>query len=113
MKQDTKLYLSTISIMFASNDANKKHDAIIYFRENTQWHSYRDACDSVKEITSQQEVPEEWRHALIYGTEDEITPLDFLEKQQSQQSIDSPEYQEYLRLKEKYEHIPQPTREKQ
>lgn len=50
---------------------------------------------SVKEIKLIDEIPAEWRKGgLLWGTDEEITPEDFLQ---------DPEYLEYLRLKAKFE----------
>lgn len=54
---------------------------------------------SVSEITSVDEVPTDWRKSgtFLWGINEEITAEQFL-----QQKYD-PDYQEYLRLKEKFE----------
>lgn len=48
----------------------------------------------IQEITSQEDVPKDWREASLWGIDDELNALQFLE---------DPEYMEYLRLKKKFE----------
>jgi hypothetical protein len=52
----------------------------------------------IREITQESEIPKDWQgDALIWGDDSEITASHFFK-----QHVDS-EYQEYLRLKTKYE----------
>ncbi len=90
-----KLYLATktITAMFLSyEDKNLNKDAANYIEcENNNIDTNRMV---VKEITSKKDVPKEWYDANLWGTDEEINPLSFLE---------DPEYIEYLRLKKKFE----------
>lgn len=53
----------------------------------------------VKEITSKEEIPADWRedYTLIWGSDEEMNAAQFLEGKGTS------EYQEYLRLKAKFE----------
>lgn len=78
-----------------SNAEELKSQAEHYLREQDKW--YKPPVE-VTEITSKDQIPEgDWRGgALIWGVED-MTAGQFLDR------YGSSEYQDYLRLKEKYE----------
>ena len=108
-----KLYLATKTILPAVKEVMFLYDdedgfeylslreaAKRYFEEEDRNHApYNKETVSLKEITLVEDIPKEWREcALLWGTNDEITATGFLTQQNS-----DPEYQEYLRLKEKFE----------
>lgn len=101
-----KLYLATINFntIFVSTEADQKSGAKRYAEEEFSWNGLKETLKrvEVKEIACVQEIPQEWSDgALIWGTEEEITAANWLDQNQPKQS-DS-EFQEYLRLKAKYE----------
>jgi hypothetical protein len=56
----------------------------------------------VKEVKSVKDIPKEWQgDALLWGTDSELTAKQWLNGERSDEEL-SPEYQEYLRLKEIY-----------
>lgn len=101
-----RLYLATkeLDVMFISDkdlsvDAQGvKVEAVKFIEEEIKVNLIFDAISSIREIKSYSEVPEKWRDAFLWGTEDEETPADFLHKK----SKNSETYREYLEAKEAY-----------
>lgn len=58
---------------------------------------------SIVEITDKSEIPEAWENAIIWGCDEEMTPAIFLSKQKKDIAFDQKEYEEFLRLKKKYQ----------
>lgn len=56
---------------------------------------------SIEEITDESEIPEAWKNAIIWGCDEEMTPVIFLSEQKT--VFDQKEYEEFLRLKKKYQ----------
>lgn len=107
-----KLYLATVpsfTVMFLADEECKDKSARVFAREEWEVNGHRLLCSEVQEITSEQEVPAEWsKYALLWGTNDEITALDFLnglldkkDEDEEEEDID-PEWEEYKRLKKKF-----------
>jgi hypothetical protein len=96
-----KLYLANRnhSVMFLSNGDEKE----LVMNDANHWMNEQDSYHTPKveliEIKVPDQIPEEWRDGFIWGTNEEMTAAEFL------QSINASneEYQEYLRLKAKYE----------
>ena|ERR1700676_3581144 len=99
-----KLYLATrnVSTMFIAPDYFKTKDleaeAERFLDEEIKCRGKSTLFPiDVKEITSIQDIPKEWQgDVYLWGYDGELTPTDFL-------SSYNDEYQEYLRLKAKYE----------
>lgn len=92
-----KLYLATktITAMFVSNAEDNGVNASRFIAEEEK-NKFAKHIE-VKEIAANQEIPKEWRNgALLWGTEDEISAEDWISEL-------GQEYQEYLRLKAKYD----------
>lgn len=51
---------------------------------------------TVTDVDNMSQVPEDWRDAMLWGTDDDITPRAYFAEKDA-------EYAEYLRLKEKFE----------
>jgi hypothetical protein len=91
-----KLYLAvdTITVMFLCEEGKDLYEAARRFADEEHKH-YVPGRLAIKEIKSIDEIPEEWSGSqLLWGIDDEITARDF---------IKDPEYEEYKRLKEKFE----------
>jgi len=91
-----KLYLATktITVMFLCDDKKDSYKEAETFA-NEECKNIVPERLVVKEIKSMREIPKEWSGPeLLWGTDDEITARDF---------IKDPEYEEYKRLKEKFE----------
>lgn len=92
-----KLYLATktITAMFVSDakDSGVNASKFIAEEEKNRFAKHIE----IKEITTRQEIPKEWiGDAYLWGTEDEITAEGWISEL-------GKEYQEYLRLKAKYD----------
>lgn len=99
-----RLYIATRTheVVFISSEKGKtsvKDEAEGYLEEQDK---YFDPPVVVKEITSKAEIPEGWQedHALIWGSDDELTAEQFLDSQRSAKTKE--EYEEFLRLKAKF-----------
>jgi hypothetical protein len=103
-----KLYLATLPItaVYASFEKDKEEAGVEFLRREIEENTLpmkgsfagRDQLEII-EITCEQDLPEEWRRGpCIWGVSPdvEITAEQFLAEQ-------SQEYQEYRRLKAKYE----------
>lgn len=100
-KKKLKLYYASkgIDVMFLSDAdtaSRLESDAIRFLKEEEK--NWIRPSTSVKEITKARDVPENWREAFVWGTDDEISPLQFLNDPKN-----DPEYETYLRLKQKFE----------
>lgn len=93
LAQQEVLFLSSTTESSLLQEEGEK-----WFREQEAYGPFKNKT-SVSEIVSFNEVPTDWRKSgtLLWGTNEEITAEQFL-----QQKYD-PDYQEYLRLKEKFE----------
>jgi hypothetical protein len=90
-----KLYIATknLSVMFLLEDGkNLEREARHFLHEEDK--NCVPGRIVIKEVTSLDDVPTEWMNACLWGTDDEITPEQFL---------GDDEYKEYLRLKKKFE----------
>lgn len=102
-----RLYLAistreSYSTMFIADDVTHSinEEARHFLKEEVKSKTYGQPKISVVEITSLDQVPDEWRgSALLWGTDEEITVADFFNIKNSD------EYKEYLRLKEKFKGI--------
>ena len=91
----TKMYLATkkVDVMFLLEPEENLEKEAKYFL-NLEEKNVVPGRITIKEITSIDDVPADWRDSNLWGTGSDITPLEFLQ---------DPEYAEYLRLKEKFE----------
>jgi hypothetical protein len=105
-----KLYLATVpsfTVMYLSEDACAERDAVKFAREETLINGHHLDIE-IKEISAKQEVPEEWcEDALLWGTDDEITAIGFLEGWlDEEEKEEDPEWEEFMRLKKKFGETP-------
>lgn len=79
----------------SSDESSLKDEAKKFLKEQDK---YFQPNIEVKEITSKEEIPKDWRenYTLIWGSNEEMSASQFLD------SVGSFEYQEYLRLKAKF-----------
>lgn len=99
-----KLYLvkQIINVMFVSDsdEEGRVLDDEARFFLDEYWENGTLNEFEVQEVTSLEQIPSEWRNGcLLYGTHKQDTPEVFLNRISSNNT----EYQEYLRLKEKFE----------
>lgn len=82
--------------MFISDEEHKEENARKFIAEEEK-NRFAPRNLQVQQINTHQEIPKEWKNDnLIWGTEDEITAEGYLIEL-------GQEYQEYIRLKAKYE----------
>lgn len=103
-----KLYLATtpsFTTMFLAHEHDKKDLAEEFIREEWETNGDREAPLKIKEITSAHQVPKAWRkEAFLWGTETELTALQFLDGWLDEQEEElDPDWEQYLKLKKKFE----------
>lgn len=99
MKKRMKLYHAAIihEVVFCSKEHGFELEGEAEHFMEEQGKFFQPKLE-IKEITSEYEIPKDWKDdALIWGDDSERTASQFLKE-----NGDS-EYQEYLRLKSKYE----------
>lgn len=91
-----KLYYATVDVVFVADDSVlRPNTATSFLKEQLEYYD-----PPAKEITCINQLPEDWQNVGIFGVQFDTTAKQFLE----QQKLDNdPEYQEYLRLKKKFE----------
>jgi len=99
MKSDLYLATKTIKVMFLC-PSNYSTQSVLKEANHFADEEGKNIVDGrikIEKITKIEDIPEEWRgDAYIWGTDEEMTATDFLGQEDD-------EYQEYLRLKKKYE----------
>src|SRR5690349_17295513 len=103
-----KLYLATIpsfTTMFLAHEHNKKDAANEFIREEWETNGDRVYPLKIKEIVSANQVPKAWRkNAMLWGTDTELTALQFLDGWlDEQEEGPDPDWEQYMKLKKKFE----------
>lgn len=99
MKKRMKLYHASIvhEVVFCTDSRGMELEGEAEHFMEEQGKTFQPKLE-IKEITKESEIPADWQDdALIWGDDSEITAAQFL-----RENTDT-EYQEYLRLKTKYE----------
>jgi hypothetical protein len=95
-----KLYCASYNVCFVSDDSTLKEDADRYVKDNYKWNRFSGL--QIKEIVFKEDIPDIWNESiLIWGIEEEMTAAQFLDRHINR--ANSVEYQEYVRLKKKFE----------
>ena len=109
MKEKMYLIQKTINTMFVSSSDNMdkvRKEGLSYLEEEIECNGIEPSFAKehqkaqLIEITTEEQIPEIWNgYCLLWGTEDEITPIDFLQSPKNNEE----EYNKYLMLKNKME----------
>lgn len=108
MDKQQKMYVvkANITTMFLSDKTDASEldsQARDFLREEMKYNAWG-LKPEVTEATSKDQIPEEWKgYALLWGTDDEITPCEFLNLSAEEVKKDMEEFNTYLKLKAKYE----------
>lgn len=95
-----QLYIATINadVVFYSEckfaSFELKCDAIKYLK--TEYPNNMADRLKIKQISCLNDIPDDWKEAYLYGVDNKITAQEFFLKEDE-------EYQQYLKLKEKFE----------